>query len=159
MAQVQKYTLQSLGVVMGALLIGVVGFAAVTLVIGPVAAPGDANSALQWALLGVAGVLLVAHTAALRAIDSKVGKQLAARRPEALAELDAERVPPELFVRTLIAAAFGESIALLGPILYLATGSPNAAVPLVVGLGWLLLQLPSRDRLRATVERAGRPTY
>lgn len=159
MAPVQKHTLRALQIIIGALFMGVVGFAAVVFALGPTAAPGEASSTLQWALLGVAAVLLVTHTVALRLIDSKVDAQLAARRAEALAELDADEVPKELFLRTLIAAAFGESIALIGPVLYLVSGSTYAAGPLVVGLAWVLLQLPGRDRFRSAVERAGRPNY
>jgi len=86
MAPVQKHSLQSLQIIIGALLSGVVGFAAVAVVFGSTVAPSEANSTFQWALLGVAAAL-------------------------------------------------------------------------VVGLGWVLLQLPSRDRFRSAVERAGRANY
>jgi len=159
MAQVQQRTLQSLQVIAGALLAGVTAFGVVVLVIGPTVEPGAASSTLTQALLGVAGLLLVTHTVVLRLLDQRVGAKLAARRHEALAELERNDVPQELFVRTLVAAALGESIALIGPVLYLVAGSPFAAGPLVVGLGWMLLQFPTRSKLRSAIDGAGRPSY
>lgn len=159
MANVPNRPLWSLQLIFGALMMGVVAFAATVLVVGPVSQPDGSSNVVPLALLGVAALLLVAHTVVLRAIDTKVGARLAARRADALAEFENDQVPQELYARTIVAGALGESIALLGPIVYLVAGSPLAAGPLVVGLGWMLLHFPARDRLRAAIERAGRPSY
>jgi hypothetical protein len=158
MARTHKRTLRLLQLIVGGLLSGIFLFVAIVLVVGPVGASGEPNAALQWGLLGAAGALLIVHTVALRLVDARVGAQLAARRTDALAELQRDDVPAELYVRTLFAVAFGESIALLGPILYLLTGSSYAAAPLAVGRVWMGLQFPSHERLRTAIERAGRPS-
>lgn len=158
MNQVHTHTMRSLQIIGVALVMGVVLFSIVVLFVGPTSSPGE-GTGLAHVLLGVAALLVVTHTVALRVIDKRVDAQLVARRAEALAEVQRDQVPQELVLRTLIAMAFGESIALLAPIIYLISGSPLAAAPLVVGLGWMLVQFPARDRLRAAVEGAGRPSY
>jgi hypothetical protein len=159
MAEVQTHSLRTLQIISGALVMGVVLFSIVVLVTGPAAPPGEDEDPLPLVLVGVAALLLVTHTIALRMLDRRVGAQLAARRAEALEEVQLADVPRELAGRTLIAMAFGESIALLAPIVYLISGSPLAVAPLGVGLGWMLVHFPARDRLRSAVERAGRPSY
>ena len=104
-------------------------------------------------------LLLSTHFMVLRVVTAKASAQVAARRAEALAEVARGEVPSELFHLGVLALALGESIALLGPVAYLVGGSPLAAVPLVLGLGWMVAHFPSQDRLREAVERAGRANH
>jgi hypothetical protein len=159
MAEVQTHSLRTFQLISGAMVTFVVLFSVIVLFVGPAAPPGEDGNPLPLVLVSVAALLLVTHTIALRMLDKRVGAQLAARRAEALEEVQLAEVPRELAGRTLIAMAFGESIALLAPVIYLISRSPLAAAPLVVGLGWMLVHFPARDRLRSAVERAGRPSY
>ena len=156
-----RMKLAELTLIVAALGIGVLAFLAVALYLqlsGAMAPPEgvERSQELTPILLGVAALAVTSGLTVSRLIQAKASEKLAARRTEALAEIAAGQVPPEVAQRTIVGAALAEGVALLGVVTYLLEGSPLAFVPIGLGLLGVAAHLPSRDRLTEAVSRAGR---
>jgi hypothetical protein len=69
------------------------------------------------------------------------------RRAQGLEEVQAGRIPAELFALTLAGAALAESLGLVGALALLLGGSWLVLAAPILAVVLVLLQLPSRERL------------
>ncbi|QOI99914.1 MAG: hypothetical protein HRU70_05220 [Phycisphaeraceae bacterium] len=134
-----------------ALALGLVGFTVVALVLGPKATPGGGGGGLVSASLMmasfVAGVsALVVPVALRKTIVAATVKRIDAGMPE---EELVETVHQGYATQTLLRAAMGEGLGLIGGLGIWVTAEPAwAAVP-AVGVVLIGLALPTRAKLEA----------
>lgn len=152
----QAPSIRSAQIILGALIGGVLMFAAAASVI-ELASPVDANVA-RMLLIGVA-VLAGAGIVTYVFFRREALRRLGLRRDQALEEARSGTMPAELMALTLVGAALAESVGLLGCVIVLLTRFfPVLVLP---GLAILLIaaQLPSQARVEGLVRDAVKESH
>ncbi|MEZ6017171.1 MAG: hypothetical protein R3F49_18785 [Planctomycetota bacterium] len=157
--QRQEIPIQSLQIIIAAFGLGVVAFLAVALGIGPVSPPAEGQEGITLYILIVGGAVVTSAVPAVLFMRRRSEASLAPRRAEALEEVRAGRVPPELASSTIMGAAVGEGIGLLGVVAYLLEGRGLALFLVGLGLAAVASHFPTLERLKERVERLGRASY
>jgi len=75
----------------------------------------------------------------------------AAWRETAIEQVRGGHAPAELAARTIIHAASGQGLALIGTIAYLLEAQSLALIPVGLGLAWVAVSFPTRERLLSRV--------
>lgn len=138
--------LNSMRIILFALVGGVVMFTVVVLAVGDQArAQGDALGILPWIVLAVA-VMQVPTFVVVRGIF--VGPLKAQYRNEGITEGLKDGIGRAYLMLTLIMAAMIEGVALFGIVTYMLTGNVYVLAAPVLGASILLSLVPSMDKLK-----------
>jgi peptidoglycan/LPS O-acetylase OafA/YrhL len=151
-------TLAQFKIILFALAAGVLMFAVVASVLGPVGGPAEegADDSLGQTLLYALGAMALGVLPLAVVLRRWGFSRVEHRREEAIAEIDDGRIPQELAGAILVSAAAVESVGLFGCVVVLITGNMIALAAPAVAVVGILMSVPSEESLRAGVESSGR---
>lgn len=154
-------TVAQLNIICAALAAGIVLFAVIALIVGPVGVAAgeggiESSDSLGTMLLYVLGAQTIVVLPLAFALRKAGFKRVAADRVSTLAQIDEGQVPTQVGGAFIVSAALVESLGLFGCVIVLLTGNMIAVGAPVIAVLLILLELPSQQRLREAVESAGR---
>lgn len=141
-------------IILLALAMGVVMFAAVGLFVGPMDGEESESptAVLEWAVLAYGVGVLPLVFFLRRILDGRV----APRKDAAIEEIEKGLMPLEFRVATILPAALAESAGLFGCVVLLLTGSTLLLIAPVVSVAVILYMWPSQSGLLERAKAAGR---
>lgn len=149
----QPPTIRSTQIVLAALIAGLLAFAGVTTFVRLGMGPIESSDTLAALTIGVP-VVFVVSAGTYAVLRRPMLAPVLADREAALALVREERLPPALQRATIVGAALAEGPGLLGTAVVLLGGPWLLIATPFVSIAWIVLLMPTRERVESIVREA-----